>query len=145
VVGPPAKREAVRVAHEESRVSERRACGLLRMDRGSCRYRRRKRNDAALRTRLREIAGERPRFGYRRLHRMLRREQENGTAKWVVNHKRVYRIYREEGLAMRRKKRKRFRAAARVPLVQPTRENQLWNRDYEQAVNEPCLGPRVYA
>ena len=99
MVGPPAKREAVRVVREESRVSERRACGLLRMHRGSCRYRRRKRNDAALRVRLREIAGERPRFGYRRLHRMLRREQENGTAKWVVNHKRVYRIYREEGLA----------------------------------------------
>ena len=115
---------------EESRVSERRACGLLRMHRGSCRYRRRKRNDAALRVRLREIAGERPRFGYRRLHRMLRREQENGTAKWVVNHKRVYRIYREEGLAMRRKKRKRFRAAARVPLVLPMRENQMWTMDF---------------
>jgi putative transposase len=61
---------------------------------------------------------------------MLRREQENGTAKWVVNHKRVYRIYREEGLAMRRKKRKRFRAEARVPLVLLTRENQLWTMDF---------------
>jgi len=61
---------------------------------------------------------------------MLRREQENGIAKWVVNHKRVYRIYREEGLGMRRKKRKRFRAEARVPLVQPTRENQLWTMDF---------------
>jgi putative transposase len=130
VVSPPAKREAVRVAREEARLSERRACGLLRMHRGSCRYRRRERNDAGLRARLREIAGERPRFGYRRVHEMLRREQENGTPKWVVNHKRVYRIYREEGLAVRRKKCKRFRAAARVPLVLPTRENQLWTMDF---------------
>jgi putative transposase len=83
-----------------------------------------------LRTRLREIASERPRFGYRRVHEMLQREQEKGTAKWVVNHKHVYRTYREEGLAMRRKKRKRFRAEARVPLVLPTRENQLWTMDF---------------
>ena len=122
------------MAREEARLSERRACGLLRMHRGSCRYRRRERNDAALRARLREIAGERPRFGYRRVHEMLRREQENGIAKWVVNHKRVYRIYREEGLAMRRKKRKRFRAEARVPLVLPTRENQLWTMDFPVTV-----------
>ena len=120
----------MRVAREEASLSERRACGLLRMHRGSCRYRRRKRNDAALRTRLREIAGERPRFGYRRVHRMPRREQENGRAKWVVNHKRVYRLYREEGLAMRRKKGKRYRAEARVPLVLPAQANQMWTMDF---------------
>jgi len=120
----------MRVAREEARLSERLACGLLRMHGGSCRYRRKERNDAALRARLREIAGQRPRFGYRRVHEMLRREQENGTAKWVVNHKRVCRIYQEEGLAMRRKKRKRFRAEARVPLVLPTRENQTWTMDF---------------
>jgi len=130
VVSPPAKREAVQVAREEAKLSERRACGLLGMHRGSCRYRRRERQDTALRARLREIAVERPRFGYRRVHELLRREQENGIAKWVVNHKRVYRIYREEGLAMRQKKRKRFRAEARVPLVLPTRENQLWTMDF---------------
>lgn len=60
------------------------------------------------------------------MREILRRQRENGAAKWVVNHKRVYRIYREEWLAMQRKKRKRFRAEARVPLVLPTRENQLW-------------------
>jgi putative transposase len=120
----------VRVAREEGKLSERRACGLLRMHRGSCRYRRRERNDAALRDRLRALAGERPRFGYRRLHRMLCREKENGRAKWVVNHKRIYRLYREEGLAMRQRKRKRFRAEARVPLVLPTRANQVWTMDF---------------
>jgi putative transposase len=61
---------------------------------------------------------------------LLRREQENGIAKWVVNHKRVYRIYREEGLGMRHHKRKRFRAEARSPLVLPTRENQLWTMNF---------------
>ncbi len=80
MVSPLAKRAAVRVAREEGRVSERRACGLLRTPRGSCRYRRKERNDAALRARLREIAAERPRFGYRRLHRMLRREGRAGDA-----------------------------------------------------------------
>jgi len=129
-VSPPAQREAVQIARQEARLSERRACGLLGMHRGSCRYRRRERQNTALRARLREIAGERPRFGYRRVQELLRREQENGIAKWVVNHKRVYRIYREEGLGMRRKKRKRFRAEARVPLVLPTRENQLWTMDF---------------
>jgi len=130
VVGPRAEREAVRVAREEGQLSERRACGLIGMNRGSWRYQRKERNEAALRARLRELAGERPRFGYRRLHRLLRREKENGRAKWVVNHKQVYRLYREEGLAMRRRKSKRFRAEARVPLVLPTRANQMWTMDF---------------
>jgi len=130
VVSPPAKREAVRVACSEGHLSERRACGLLRMHRGSCRYRPRERNDQAVRARLREIAAQRPRFGYRRLHRMLRREKENERPKWIINHKRIYRIYREEGLVMRRKKRKRFRAEARVPLTLPTDANQVWTMDF---------------
>jgi putative transposase len=57
------------------------------------------------------------------LHRMLRRE------KWMVNHKRAYRLYRKEGLAMRRRKGKRFRAEARVPLALPARANQMWTMD----------------
>ena len=118
------------MVREEGQRSERQACGLIGMSRGSWRYQRKERNEAALRSRLRELAGERPRFGYRRLYRMLRREKEHGTAKWVVNHKRVYRLYREEGLAMRGKKHKRFRAEARVPLALPTRSNQLWTMDF---------------
>jgi helix-turn-helix protein len=70
-----------------------------------------------------------PGFGYRRLYRMLRREKENGTANWVVNHKRVYRLYREEGLAMQRRKGRRFRSEARVPLELPGRSNQTWTMD----------------
>ncbi len=120
----------MRVAREKGKLSERRACELIGMSRGSCRYRQKERNEAALRSRLLELAEERPRFGYRRLHRMLRREKENGTAKWMVNHKRVYRLYREEGLAMRRRKGKRFRSEARVPMVLPTRANQMWTMDF---------------
>ena len=131
MVGPQAEREAVRAVREEAKLSERHACGLVGMHRGSWRYRRRERNNAALRARLREIAAERPRFGYRRLHALLRRETEaDGTAKWPVNHKRVYRLYREEGLAMRVRKRKRFRAEARIPLQQPARANQVWTMDF---------------
>jgi putative transposase len=130
VVGPQAEREAVRVVCEQGELSERRACGLIGMNRASWRYREKERNETALCNRLRELAGERPRFGYRRLYRMLRREKENGRAKWVVNHKRVYRLYRAEGLAMRQRKGKRFRAEARVPLVLPTRTNQMWTMDF---------------
>ena len=126
MVSPQAEREAVRVVREEARLSERHACGLIGMHRGSWRYRPRERDDAALRTRLRELAGERPRFGYRRLHVLLCRAGER------VNHKRVYRLYREEGLAMRRPKRKRFRAEARVPLGLPKTANEVWTMDYTQ-------------
>lgn len=71
MVGPQAEREAVRVVCEEGKLSERRACGLIGMNRASWRYQQKERDEAALRSRLRELAGERPRFGYRRLHRML--------------------------------------------------------------------------
>ncbi|MGH9814220.1 MAG: IS3 family transposase, partial [Candidatus Acidiferrales bacterium] len=116
---------------EEARLSERHACGLIGMHRGSWRYRPRERDDVGLRTRLRELAGERPRFGYRRLWVFLRRERtEKGEPRWLVNPKRVYRLYREEGLAMRRRKRKRFRAEARVPLALPKTAKAVWTMDY---------------
>jgi len=109
--------------------SERRACGLVGWWRSSYRYRRR-RKDEALRARLRELVEVRPRFGYRRLHALLRREQDEDGPRWPVNRKRVYRIYRQEGLAVRRRKRKRFRAEMRVPLPAPSRPNQGWSMDF---------------
>lgn len=131
MVGPRDEREAVRVAREEARLSERHACGLIGMHRGSWRYRQREPSDAELRARLRELAAERVRFGYRRLWAMLRREKNgDGTRRWVVNHKRVHRIYREEGLAMRRKEAKRLRAVARTALERPGRANQAWTMDF---------------
>jgi putative transposase len=70
------------------------------------------------------LAGERRRFGYRRLAVLLRREG------WPVNHKRVYRLYRIEGLGVRRAQRKRLKAAARTSLALPTRVNQVWTMDF---------------
>lgn len=106
-------------------MSERRACGLIGVARSSCRYQARGNGDAELRTALRELALERPRFGYRRLWVMLRRQGRD------VNRKRVYRVYREEGLAVRQRKRKRV-AAIRVPLVLPARPDELWTMDFTQ-------------
>ncbi len=121
----------MRVACEEAKLSERHACGLMGMHRGSWRYPHRERNEAELRARLRELAAERVRFGYRRLWAMLRREKTaDGTWRWKVNHKRVHRIYREEGLAMRRKESKRLRSVARTPLERPSGANQVWTMDF---------------
>jgi len=108
----------------EYRRSERRACQLAGRGRSSCRYRARRREDEELRQRLRELAGERRRFGYRRLTVLLRREGRR------VNPKRVYRIYCEEGLAVRHRKRKRLKAEARRPLALPGQANQVWTMDF---------------
>jgi len=105
-------------------LSERRACTLVGMKRSSCRYGVRREELPGLRGRLRALAQERRRFGYRRLTVLLRRQG------WAVNHKRVYRLYREEGLGVRRRKRKRIGAVERQPLTIPTRPNQRWSMDF---------------
>ncbi len=123
-------------------LSERRACRLAGMARSSCRYAVRRQEPAGLRDRLRELAQERRRFGYRRLTVLLRREG------WAVNHKRVYRLYREEGLAVRRRKRKRIGAVERQPLVIPTRPNERWSMDFiSDALSEGRIrfDPRQFA
>jgi putative transposase len=109
---------------ETRELSERRACLLVGMTRSSYRYAARRQEPAELRERLRELAQERRRFGYRRLSVLLRREG------WAVNHKRVYRLYREEGLGVRRRKRKRIGAVERQPLAIPTRQNERWSMDF---------------
>jgi putative transposase len=111
------RREAVLVMQVEVAISQRRACGLMEIDRGTCRYRRQRPEDGDLRIRLRELAEMRRRFGYRRLQVLLLREG------WQVNHKRVYRLYVEEKLGLRRK-RGRKRSGARQPLAEPTGANQ---------------------
>ena len=104
-------------------VSERRACGYLGTARSSQRYRSLRPPQEELRQRLREFAFERVRWGYRRLLVLLLREA------WLVNHKRVYRVYREEGLQVRRRKRKRV-AVTRVPMPLPTMRNERWAIDF---------------
>lgn len=105
--------------------SERHACAVVGVARATVRYRRRGGgDDAPLRQRLRELAGERPRFGYRRLYALLRRE---GSA---VNHKRVERLYRADNLAVRRRGRKRVARRERDRPVAPIRPNEQWALDF---------------
>jgi putative transposase len=112
---------------EATKCSERRACGQMEIVRAMVRYRPRPTQFAAanekLRIRLRELAEQRRRWGYRRLHILLKREG------WKVNSKRVYRIYVEEKLVVRRRRR-RICAQARVLLSPPTRPNQTWTMDF---------------
>ena len=109
---------------EAQGLSERRACELVGMRRSSYRYQPQRQEASGLQGRLRELAQERRRFGYRRLTVLLRREG------WAVNHKRVYRLYREEGLSVRRRKRKRLGLEERCPLAVPTRPNERWSMDF---------------
>lgn len=117
-----ARREAVTRLLEHAGVSERRALGLVGLHR-SVRHYQRQRDDGALRERLRSLAGKRPRWGYRRLHILLAREGVR------VNWKRVYRVYREEGLTVRRRRRKRI-AVPRQPMPIPQAMNERWSMDF---------------
>jgi putative transposase len=114
----------VRGIREAYRLSENRACGLVGITRWINRYQSRRDPQDELRQRLRELAGNRPRYGYRRLTVMLRREG------WKVNTKRVYRLYREDHLGVRTAKRKKRSSHLRVPLPEPTRPNQRWSMDF---------------
>ena len=105
-------------------LSERRACLLTGVSPSVYRYRPERGDDDALRRRMRELAGERKRFGSPRLHIMLKREG------LVVNHKRTERIYNEEGLALRRKRRRKGAAGVRVTTPSPVRPNQKWSMDF---------------
>ena len=113
------------VARAAVDISERRACGLLLVVRGTCRYKAvaRPANDE-LRHKLREFAMARRRFGYRRLHVLLQR------AGYEVNHKRTYRLYVEERLWVRKRGRKRRIAVPRAPMSAPTSVNEVWSMDF---------------
>ena len=116
-------------------VSARRACRLVGLSRSRWHYQPvRPRRDAPVRERLRALAGERPRFGYQRLHLLLRREG------YLVNLKRVYRLYREERLMVRPHRRRKRVATPRVPLPVLTRANKRWGMDF---IHDQCVdGPR---
>ncbi len=121
---PAQKRAVVHYFRTGFRVSERRACRLAGVARSSYRYRSHAADQTALRLRLRDLAATRVRYGYRRLHVLLRREG------WRVNHKRIYRLYREEGLGIRVKRRKKLASAPRVVLPPPTRPLERWSLDF---------------
>jgi putative transposase len=105
-------------------IGVRRACGLLQLNRASWYYRPHGRDDTAIRMRMKELAQARPRFGYLRLHVLLRREG------WGVNKKRVHRIYREEGLTVRFQRRRKRASHLRVVPPRPTQRNERWSMDF---------------
>jgi putative transposase len=131
MVTPALGREMVVYLTTQYAVSQRRACYVVGIQRATVRYRpqqqaKRVERSAAITTRLLALAALRPRFGYRRLGVLLRREG------YVANHKRVYRLYRQSHLALRRRRRKRLAAFSRVPLLMPVRANQVWAMDFMQ-------------
>jgi putative transposase len=114
----------VRETNETYDVSIHRACGLFDLERSSYYYVSRRQDDTALRMQLKELATIRVRFGYRRLHTLLRRQG------WRVNHKKVYRIYTEESLVVRTKRRRKMASRARVPLKTASQPNEQWSMDF---------------
>jgi putative transposase len=136
MVGPAAKRAAV--AHLEEALmglSERRACSIVGADRTMIRYRSRRSSDAELRARLRELANERRRFGYRRLFILLRREGERSG----IN--RILRLYREEGLAVRKRRARRKAIGMRAPIPVEAKPNARWSLDF---VSDQFAGGRRF-
>ncbi len=107
------KREVVAHLRTSFEVSERRACAALGVDRTSVRYRSKRPDDAAVRARLRELAAIRRRFGYRRLHVLMRSEGI------VMNHKKLRRLYREERLQVRRRIGRKRALGTRAPMAIP--------------------------
>src|SRR5262245_29349922 len=124
MVTPAARREAVAHLRLAFEASERRACSTLGADRTSIRYRSMRPDDAAVRARLRELAAIRRRFGYRRLHVLLRREGI------IINHKKLRRLYAEEKLQVRRRGGRKRALGMRAPMSVPQGPNQRWSLDF---------------
>jgi putative transposase len=123
VVTSSVRREVVKLFKSRG-YTERRACALAGLHRSTCRYRRRRPDQADLVVRLHELASERPRFGYRRLHALLRREGRS------ANRKLVYRLYKTAGLSVRRRSRRKLRASRPLPPIALTRPNERWSMDF---------------
>lgn len=135
MVGPAAKREAVAHLRAVMGLSERRACSIVDADRKMVRYRSCRPPDLALRTQLRDLANERRRFGYRRLFVLLRRDGEPSG----IN--RIYRLYREEGLTVRKRRARRRAVGTRAPILVEAKANARWSLDF---VHDQLAGGRRF-
>lgn len=124
MVGPEAKKQAAMYTREVYQLSERKAFKIAALNRSSGRYKRRKENDHVLIERIKTLALERRRFGYRRIYCLLRREGNS------VNKKKVYRLYRAAGLSVRRRKGRKKARGTRVERQPVTRPNQRWSLDF---------------
>lgn len=125
MVSTTARREAVEWLRETRSTSLRRACRVIGLSTATWRYQPRLNaaNDKLV-EQLHTHAAERSRFGYRRLHVLIAR------GGMTVNHKRLYRLYRQAGLQVRRRRRKRLTRGERVPLPTPTRRGERWSMDF---------------
>ena len=121
---PARKRTVVQFFRSGYQVSERRACRVADVRRTTMRYRSQARDQSPLRQRIKELAAVRVRYGYRRIHILLRREG------WRINAKRVYRLYREEGLSLRLKRPKKRVSVPRVTPPPAVRPNERWSIDF---------------
>nr|WP_322880959.1 IS3 family transposase [Pandoraea sputorum] len=121
---PRAKREAVRTLMTERAMGVTRACGLVGISRSLFRYESSRTDDVELTSRMAAIAAQKRRYGYRRIHVLLRREG------WLANHKRVWRLYSQAGLSVRKRRRKCIAAVERTPRPLPTGPNQSWSMDF---------------
>jgi putative transposase len=137
MVTPDAKRAAVARLCETHEVSQRRACAALAVDRSSVRYVSRRADDAELRTRIRDIASERRRFGYRRVHVLLQREGVQ------VNHKKLRRLYAEEKLQVKRRGGRKRALGTRRPMTIPDAPNRRWSLDFVSDACTDCRRSRV--
>lgn len=124
MVGPAAQRTAVAYAREGHGLSQRRACSIIDADRSSVRYRSVRPDDMAVRRRLKELACERRRFGYRRLQILLEREGIR------MNHKKFRRLYAQEKLQVKRRGGRKRALGTRRPMVLPSGPNQRWSLDF---------------
>ena len=124
MVSPQSRREAVGHLKMDWQFSERRACGLMKLSTSVLRYEKKADSNVRLGHRIREIAYQRRRFGYRRIHALLEREG------YCVNIKRVYRIYRSLDLSVRRRTRKRVVHTERVGLYCARFPNESWSMDF---------------
>lgn len=111
-------------AIQEKGYSQRRACAVVGIDPRVYRYRSTRDDDTVLRGRLRELSSKRRRFGHRRLHLLLRREG------YELNWKRLYRIYREEKLTVRKRGGRTRALGTRAPMTIPQGANQRWSLDF---------------
>ena len=134
MVTPGQRRAVITHAQETAALSERRACRFLGVHRSLVRYRSCRPPEAELRGRLKELAERHPSWGSPRLTWLLRREGR------VVNHKKVERLYREEGLTVRRRYRKRV-ARPRIEMPTPRRADEQWSMDF---MRDQLAGGRVF-
>lgn len=126
MVGPVAKREAVAHLQASLGLSERRACSIVNADRKMIRYRSHRPPETELRAQLHKLANQRKRFGYRRLFHLLRQDGEPSG----IN--RIYRLYREEGLTVRKRRARRRAVGTRAPILVEAIANARWSLDFVQ-------------